>query len=183
MGLSRAGRCKVRSVARSSARGLLCGLLVAGLGSSTPDSAKAAEPAVATDARLGGDEARTRFVLDLTRRVEVSTFTLADPYRVVLDLPQIVFQLPAKIGETGRGLVKAFRFGLVMQGGSRIVLDAAAPVRVENSFVIDPAEGQPARLVLDLAAIDRESFLRNIALENRPRRSQPPPRADHDAKD
>ena len=44
----------MRSVARSSALGLLCGLLVAGLGSSTPDSAKAAEPAVATDARLGG---------------------------------------------------------------------------------------------------------------------------------
>src|SRR5262249_20732425 len=134
------------------------------------------------DARLGGDEARTRFVLDLTKRVDVSAFTLADPYRVVLDLPQVTFQLPAKIGEAGRGLIKAFRFGLVMQGGSRIVLEATTPVRVEQALVIDPADGQPARLVLDLAAIDRDTFLHNIALENRPRRSEPP-KPDHDAKD
>src|SRR6266516_2365045 len=70
-----------------------------------------------------------------------------------------------------------------MPGGSRIVLDATAPVRVEKAFVIDPEEGQPARLVLDLAAIDRDSFLRNIALENRPRRSAPQVKIDHDAKD
>jgi N-acetylmuramoyl-L-alanine amidase len=94
----------------------------------------------------------------------------------------VTFQLPARIGETGRGLIKAFRFGLVMQGGSRIVLDATAPVRVEKAFAIDPADGQPARLVLDLEAIDRDTFLHNIALENRPRRSEPP-KPDHDAKD
>jgi len=172
----------VRSIGKGSAFGLLCGLLVAGFGGGTADSVLAAELPVATDARLGGDEARTRFVLDLTKRVEVSAFTLADPYRVVLDLPQVTFQLPAKVGETGRGLVKAFRFGLVMPGGSRIVLDATAPVRVEKAFVIDPVDSQPARLVLDLVAIDRDGFLRNIALENRPRRSEPPTKIDRDAK-
>jgi len=173
----------VRSIGKGSALGLLCGLLVAGAAAGTADSTLAAELPVATDARLGGDEARTRFVLDLTKRVEVSAFTLADPYRVVLDLPQVMFQLPAKVGETGRGLVKAFRFGLVMPGGSRIVLDATAPVRVEKAFVIDPVDSQPARLVLDLVAIDRDGFLRNIALENRPRRSEPPAKIDRDARD
>ena len=173
----------MRSIGKGSALGLLCGLLVAGAAAGMADSTLAAELPVATDARLGGDEARTRFVLDLTKRVEVSAFTLADPYRVVLDLPQVMFQLPAKVGETGRGLVKAFRFGLVMPGGSRIVLDATAPVRVEKAFVIDPVDSQPARLVLDLVAIDRDGFLRNIALENRPRRSEPPAKIDRDARD
>ena len=173
----------MRSIGKGSVLGLLCGLLVAGAAAGTADSPLAAELPVATDARLGGDEARTRFVLDLTKRVEVSAFTLADPYRVVLDLPQVMFQLPAKVGETGRGLVKAFRFGLVMPGGSRIVLDATAPVRVEKAFVIDPVDSQPARLVLDLVAIDRDGFLRNIALENRPRRSVPPAKIDRDARD
>jgi N-acetylmuramoyl-L-alanine amidase len=173
----------VRSIGKGLALGLICGLLVAGAAAGMADSTLAAELPVATDARLGGDEARTRFVLDLTKRVEVSAFTLADPYRVVLDLPQVMFQLPAKVGETGRGLVKAFRFGLVMPGGSRIVLDATAPVRVEKAFVIDPVDSQPARLVLDLVAIDRDGFLRNIALENRPRRSEPPARIDRDARD
>jgi N-acetylmuramoyl-L-alanine amidase len=122
---------------------------------------------VATDARLGGDDKQTRFVVDLTQKVDIATFTLADPYRVVIDLPQVTFKLPAKEGEHGRGLVKAFRYGLIMQGGSRIVLDTKAPVRVDKAFVLNAVEGQPARLVLDLAATDRESFLRNIAMQDR----------------
>jgi len=121
---------------------------------------------VATDARLGGDESQTRFIMDFNRKIDVHAFTLADPYRVVLDIPQVIFQLPPKSGESGRGLIKAFRFGLVMQGGSRLVFDLAKPVRVEKALVIDAADGAPARLVLDLVATDREGFLRKIALDN-----------------
>jgi N-acetylmuramoyl-L-alanine amidase len=127
---------------------------------------------VATDTRIGGDDRQTRFVMDISGTVDLRVFTLADPYRVVVDLPQITFKLPPKTGERGRGLVKAFRFGLVMLGGSRIVLDVAKPVRVDRAFVIEAMDGQPARVVLDLTAIDRASFMRALALGGRP--SQPP---------
>ena len=153
------------------------GVLLAGLGAAGAAEHGQSRPAdvpIASDARLGGDENRTRFVVDLSRTIDLAAFTLADPYRVVIDLPQINFHLPAKTGEAGRGLVKAFRFGLVMQGGSRIVLDAAGPVRVDKAFVLDSIEGQPARLVLDLVAIDRESFLRNLAVDNQARRATGP---------
>jgi N-acetylmuramoyl-L-alanine amidase len=123
---------------------------------------------VATDARLGGDESQTRFVMDLTRKVDLRAFTLADPYRVVIDIPQVIFKLPAKTGETGRGLVKAFRFGLVMEGGSRIVFDLAKPARIDKAFVIEATNDEPARLVLDLAATDRDGFLRRIATDGAP---------------
>lgn len=125
----------------------------------------------ATNARLAGDAQQTRLVLDLDRQISVTTFTLADPYRVVIDLPQVTFRLPPRTGDSGRGLVKAFRYGLIMQGGSRIVIDASGPVRIEKSFVLAPADGQPARLVVDLAATDRDSFLRHIALDNRQQRT------------
>ncbi len=69
---------------------------------------------------------------------------------------------------SGRGLIKAFRFGLVMQGGSRMVIDLARPARIDKAFVLEAANEQPARLVLELAATDREAFLRTIALNNRP---------------
>src|ERR1700723_3073674 len=130
---------------------------------------------VATDARLGGDEAATRFVMDLSRKIDVRAFTLADPYRVVLDIPQVTFQLPPKAGESGRGLIKAFRFGLVMQGGSRLVFDLAKPAKIEKAFVVEATVEAPARLVLDLVATDRESFLRRAALDNNQARSEPPP--------
>lgn len=132
--------------------------------------------AVASDVRLAGDHSRTRLIFDLSREVEVTAFTLTDPYRVVVDLPQVTFQLPAKSGETGRGLVTAFRYGLVMPGGSRIVIDTSGPVRVDKSFVLDSVDGQPARLVLDLVSIDRESFLRELALEQKQRRKGEPQR-------
>src|SRR5438045_2532664 len=126
---------------------------------------------IATEARLGGDANRTRLVVDLSRPIEIAAFTLADPYRVVIDLPQVTFQLPGRTGEHGRGLIKAFRYGLVMQGGSRIVVDATGPVRIDKAFVLEPVDGQPARLVLDLVSIDRASFMRNLALEAKPRRT------------
>ena len=126
---------------------------------------------VATDTRVAGDASQTRFVMDFSRKVELRAFALADPYRVVIDLPQTVFNLPPKIGETGRGLIKAFRFGLIMQGGSRIVLDVSKPVRIDRAFVLDPVAGQPARLVVDLSAVDRQTFMRTLELERPPLRT------------
>ena len=114
---------------------------------------------------------RTRLIVDLTRKIEIAAFTLADPYRVVIDLPQVTSSFPREAGEQGRGLIKAFRYGLVMPGGSRIVIDATGPVRIDKAFVLDAVDGQPARLVLDLVSIDRETFMRNLALETKPRRA------------
>jgi N-acetylmuramoyl-L-alanine amidase len=139
-------------------------------------------PPAATEVRLAGDESKTRFIMDLSRKIDLRAFTLADPYRVVLDVPEIVFRLPPKTGESGRGLIKAFRFGLVMRGGSRLVFDVGKPVRIEKAFVIDATESAPARLVLELVATDRQSFLRKIALDSKLARAELPrgsePRTD-----
>jgi N-acetylmuramoyl-L-alanine amidase len=122
---------------------------------------------VATDFRLGGDEAQTRFVMDLSRKIDLHAFTLADPYRVVIDIPQVTFQLPPKAGESGRGLIRAFRYGLLMVGGSRMVFDVTKPVRIDNAYVVDSTDGVPARMVLELASTDRDTFLKRMALENK----------------
>jgi N-acetylmuramoyl-L-alanine amidase len=157
---------------------LCVGALVSG-GATAAESTGAAPPLragddypIASDVRLGGDDAQTRMVIDLSRTIDIRAFTLANPYRVVIDMPQVTFQFRPGTGEAGRGLIKAFRFGLVMQGGSRMVIDLARPARVERTLLIDAANDQPARLVLELAATDRESFLRAMALESR--RPQPP---------
>jgi N-acetylmuramoyl-L-alanine amidase len=142
----------------------------------SPAAAPAADSfPVATDMRLGGDGTQTRFIMDLDRKIDMHVFTLADPYRLVLDIPQVTFQLPPHTGEGGRGLIKEFRFGLVMPGGSRMVFDLARPARVDKAFVVDAAAGSPARLVLDLVATDRESFLHAMAQEEKIARSEAPP--------
>jgi len=152
------------------------GIFAAGIGWATGARATVPEPdsvPVVTETRLGGDEAQTRFIMDLSRKIDMRVFTLADPYRVVVDIPEVTFRLPPKAGETGRGLIKSFRFGLVMPGGSRIVFDLAKPARLERAYVVDAANGAPARLVLDLAATDRESFLHKMAQDEKATNAQP----------
>jgi N-acetylmuramoyl-L-alanine amidase len=123
---------------------------------------------IASAARLAGDARQTRFILDLDQGVTFRAFTLADPYRVVVDVPQISFQMPSGTGSAGRGLVKAFRYGLVMPGGSRIVFDLSGPARIANSYVLEAANGQPARLVLELEEVDRAAFVPSPAPDSRP---------------
>jgi N-acetylmuramoyl-L-alanine amidase len=123
---------------------------------------------IASDARLAGDAKQTRFVLDLDKTIRFRAFALADPYRVVVDIPQVSFQLAAGTGTAGRGLIKAFRYGLVTPGGSRIVFDLTGPARIANSYVLDAANGQPPRLVLELEQVDRTTFVQSLAAEGRP---------------
>ncbi len=132
-------------------------------GSLLAPSAKADEAALtARDARLAGDMTRTRFVMDLSEPVKYSISMLADPYRVILDMPEIAFAFDEGAGHEGRGLISAWRYGLFAAGKSRIVLDAAAPVTVDKVFILPSVDKQPARLVLDLVKTTREDFLANV---------------------
>ena len=85
-----------------------------------------------------------------------------DVLQIVVDLPEVNFRVAPGTGAQGRGLVKAFRYGLVLPGGSRIVLDLTGPARIVNSYVLNPANGQPPRLVLELEDVDRASFLQSL---------------------
>jgi len=133
-----------------------------------PSPAAVSNFPIAFDARLAGDARQTRFILDLDKPVQFRAFALADPYRVIVDLPQVSFQLPAGVGVTGRGLVKAYRYGLVMPGGSRIVFDLMGPAKIAKSYVLEAANGQPPRLVLEFEEVDRTTFVQSLAPENRP---------------
>lgn len=110
----------------------------------------AADFPIASDLRLAGDDRNTRVVIDLDKTIQFRAFTLSDPYRAIVDIPQVSFHLPAGVGAAGRGLIKAFRYGMVMPGGSRIVFDLSGPARIANSYVLEAANGQPPRLVLEL---------------------------------
>ena len=127
----------------------------------------AAAPPIATDVRVAGDEKKTRFILDLDRKIDLRAFPLANPNRIVVDIPQVTFQLPAGVGEASWGLVKAFRYGLVMPGGSRIVMDLKRPAKIDKAYVLAGENGQPPKLIVELSATDRAAFMQSIAAENK----------------
>jgi N-acetylmuramoyl-L-alanine amidase len=141
------------------AAALLClGGTAVSVAQGVPTPAIVSDFPVASDARLAGDAKQTRFVLDLDKPIQHRAFVRTNPDQVVIDIPQVAFRLPAGVGTAGRGLVRAFRYGLVMPGGSRIVMDLAGPAKIANSYVLDGANGQPPRLVLELIETDRASM-------------------------
>jgi N-acetylmuramoyl-L-alanine amidase len=115
-------------------------------------------PTVANNARVAGDRERTRFIADLSKKVDVHVFALGNPYRVIVDAPDVNFQMPDGIGKEKRGLVTAYRYGLFAPGKSRIVIDVSGPFLIDKAFVLEPRDDQPARLVIDLVPTDEKTF-------------------------
>jgi N-acetylmuramoyl-L-alanine amidase len=123
----------------------------------------------------GGDV--SRLIFDLTSPVAAKAHVLADPDRVIVDLPEVNFQIDPALGlpAAGKnavrkpprgakapgldGLVSSFRFGLVAPAKSRIVIDLAGPAKILRVASEPGAGGRGARFVIELAKTDRVSFL------------------------
>jgi N-acetylmuramoyl-L-alanine amidase len=129
----------------------------------------------ATAARLGGNGIRTRFVVDLSVAVNFNAYVIPDPYRVVIDLQEVKFDLPPESGSEGRGLVVTYRYGLMDQGRSRIVMDTKGPVLIEKAFIVEPQDGQPARIVIDLVPTEEKDFARLYQRQLPPKTPPPDP--------
>src|SRR5687767_10184324 len=128
---------------------------------------------VVSGMRVVGDAERTRFVVDLEKSPDFNVLRLANPNRLVIDLPEVEFADSPEPG-TGRGLVSDYRYGLIAPGKARIVLDLSAPVEIVNTFVLDPVAPEPARLVIDVVPASQAEF-EAAARRDRPQRTEPAP--------
>ncbi len=146
----------------------LLAILGVGPGIATEKAEARPREAVAKDARLAGDRGRTRFIADLSKKVDINVFSLADPYRVIIDLPEVNFQMPPGLGTERRGLVTGYRYGLFAPGKSQIVIDVNGPFLVDKAFVLEARSEQPSRLVVDLVATDRTTFLARLRAARSP---------------
>ncbi|MDA1098775.1 MAG: N-acetylmuramoyl-L-alanine amidase [Proteobacteria bacterium] len=104
-------------------------------------------------------DGKTRVVLDLSATLEFLVFALADPYRIVLDLPDIGWQVPAGTAQRKGGLIAGLRYGHFQQGNARVVLDLTGPGVVAKSFLLPAAEGYGPRLVIDIKPASRQAFM------------------------
>jgi len=114
-----------------------------------------------TEVRIGEHPDKTRFVMELSEAPRYRVFALPDPFRVVIDLPELRWapgQSEAQ-GDRKGGLISAMRFGLFAPGTSRVVLDLRAPARISRVFVLPPTGNFPYRFVIDVVPVSRASFL------------------------
>lgn len=120
---------------------------------------------------------------DFSRSAPLNAYVLANPDRVIIDLPEVNFQVaPPDLAQARRGrdsnglasvskkqltsasLVRNFRFGLMGQGKSRIVIDLAGPARLANAQMKKISHGDPARLEIALRPASRAEFMKAAAL-------------------
>ncbi len=122
-------------------------------------SAVMVSPVMVSDVRIGQGGGHTRFVLNLSEKVDFEVFTLADPYRIVVDFPEVAWRLDPAATKGSTGLIKGFRFGLYRAGRSRMVIDLSGPTVIANKFLLPPEGQHRYRLVLDLRPTDRIGYL------------------------
>jgi len=129
----------------------------AGAGPS-PGGNAGGSPPVVLSARIGEHDDRTRFVIELSDPVNLRTFTLTNPDRVVVDMPEVSWRLSAPPRPSGFGSVKSYRYGVFRKGNSRMVIDLNRPVTVSDPLVIPPSSGFGYRVVIDLFPTQRTKF-------------------------
>ena len=113
--------------------------------------------------RVGGDADRVRVVLDLTDRLPHRIFPLADPYRIVLDLPRVNWSLEGATLPAETGGINRYRYGHFRDDTSRLVFDLDRPLQVDGTLELPPGGGFGPRLVIDLSPVTEEGFRRQVA--------------------
>ena len=115
-----------------------------------PARAARQRPLRVSETALKGDRARTKFIIGLERTVEFQVFSLTNPNRVFVELPDVMLQLPPQPGEAAVGLVKSFRGGQSAPGKARVVIDVTGPVVVDKAAIEKSKDGKTAQLVLEI---------------------------------
>ena len=149
-------------MARMARLAALAVLILMGMSLQSGFAGDAGAP-VAVGVRLSQDETAAKLVFDLSRSVDAIASALASPDRIVVDMPEVNFQLDPSVGRLAAlpnvSLVKGFRFGLLAPGKSRIVIDlarSACPAQVSARPIV---EGEPAaRLTIELKPCDPSAF-------------------------
>ena len=135
-------------------------------GDTVSDSADGASLVNVSGIRLGEHGDETRFVVEMKEGapVKYQVFTLANPYRVVVDVHNAGSTLPDVAGIKGHGIISSYRYGAFVDNIFRIVIDTRDPAAVARNFTLDPQGGFGRRIVLDLAKTDPVTFMASLAV-------------------
>lgn len=168
-----AGRKTVHVVAVAAATLALHAMALAPAAASAVQNSLPANPAVAPKSPatrvvsnavdITGDSRATTLSFTISGPVQGRAFVMERPDRVVVELPDVNFQLPPGTGRGARGLVSSFRYGVFAPGKSRIVIDLAAPGVVTRAAMVQANDALP-RFEIEITRVDGARFRREARL-------------------
>lgn len=116
-------------------------LFIWSIGGIVPADTAFAQEQAGSDASLRGQTERIRahglavtvsgnktyFTMVLSKQIQAQFYALMKPNRIVIDLPEVEFHVPAHHKNYKGGAISSLRFGLFSQGHSRVVLELKEP--------------------------------------------------------
>lgn len=128
-----------------------------------PVTAPVALPNV-MDVRVSATPERARLVIDLASKTEFALVSLSEPDRLAIDVRAATFSVPQPSGKpAGEGMIAEYVVEQAAPDRVRTILTLSAPAQVQQAYMLDPFEGQPARLVVDVIPATAEEFAANVA--------------------
>ena len=117
------------------------------------------------DLRVTVTPERARLVVDLASRTEFSFVSLSGPDRLAIDVRAATLSAPPPAGKPPvlGGIITDYVIEQAAPDRVRTTLTLGAPAQVQQAYVLEAFEDQPARLVVDIIPATAEEFAANVA--------------------
>ncbi len=119
---------------------IICGILI-------PQASHAADLSI-NSVRIGTHLDKTRMVFDISRPSQFRAFTLNNPARLVVDLPEFQWAT-GNISGLKNSMARDVRHGILQPGISRIVVDLQSNAAIKAAFTLPKSGDLSDRLVID----------------------------------
>jgi N-acetylmuramoyl-L-alanine amidase len=119
-------------------------------------------PAV-LEVRVSTTGERARLVFDLGAPTPFALVSLAEPNRLAIDVRAGAIEIDEPSEPAGDGLIASYTMEQVAADRVRTTLTLDGLAQVQQAYVLDPFDDQPARLVVDIIPASEEVFAANVA--------------------
>jgi N-acetylmuramoyl-L-alanine amidase len=115
------------------------------------------------DARVTSTPQRARLIIDLSGPTEFAIVSLDKPNRIAIDVKAFELKILAPADVAGKGIVTSYTVEMAEKGRARTLLTLSGAAQVQQAYMLEAFEDQPARLVVDIIPATPEEFAANVA--------------------
>jgi len=99
------------------------------------------------DITLLPHEDGVRIVIDLGNKIPFQHRSFDHPPRLIIELPDVSWQIPERRAGRGYRMVKGFQFGRLRNNVSSLIIDVDRPFEIDTVFELPPSDSSGYRIV------------------------------------
>lgn len=143
-------------------------VLIAALVMAMPTAAQDEEalaPLEVYGLRVSNAPDRSRLIVDLERTTQFAFVSLTEPLRIAVDVRATNYDGEGEGTPAGEGMIASYAVTQIAPDRLRTELRLGAPAQVQQAYVLEAFDDQPARLIVDLIGDTEENFGHRAGLD------------------